>query len=589
MGVCMSLFYDTSECRWEETLLAQGVLQASCDEHRLPRAAFSELSDADFREMRPLTHNTRPSVELQPGSGGRVLAWEYAPRVFRCFREAPEFCNSIRPEEWEESWRRTAQTCADRAGLGAGKSGATFLKSNDRHWIIKTIDVKEVEKQRRMLREYLLHFRENPHSLLMRHLQMLKLEEHNESGKATVTKYLLVAENVADSAEQRDERDRSDCIALNSWDLKGRQPKPGKLPQANTLYGGKLGKDKELTRVFALPPEVRRELVGSDSADGPHGPGILKRDADFLMQHNLMDYSLLIHTWPSCREEHGSNLPPKLTHDQQWLLQAAYDNEEGMCADAAEGLYLPQVQLAELELAEARMRLPRHRDPTADGDAAPTWEGSWVPEHYSAQRALLGSAGERTCSVRIGTPDRPVHKYHNGIVSAAGDEIFFIGIIDVLTEYHLFKRLANCCKKFAFFEDQLSTIPADKYERRFSRYMRDVFPSSGPPPSHAGLHTASAAQRRQGWRAGGPERGGGPGGHDQFRLAESQEHGPQWVTEAEAGGQWARLKRRNSLRWQYQCMRQKVKADVLMAQQRSAARKDFTESFGPSAAVMASG
>eukprot|EP00662_Eupelagonemidae_sp_cell21_P000673 gene673-36188_t len=212
MGPCMSLFYDTTECRWEETLLAQAVLQASLVEHKRdePVSSIDDLTDSDFTELR----NVPECRELQPSGGGRLLVWEYAPRVFRFFRESPRFCNCISQQDWEESWKDTAQACTGRAQVGPGKSGAT----NDAHWMIKTIDVKEVQKQIGVLREYLL-----------------KLQERNEQGKPT---------NVAGSADlhqavvrhppgqglhESDDQDKEDTFVYNVWDLKGRQPKPGKL------------------------------------------------------------------------------------------------------------------------------------------------------------------------------------------------------------------------------------------------------------------------------------------------------------------------------------------------------------------------
>eukprot|EP00756_Hemistasia_phaeocysticola_P012615 Hpha_TRINITY_DN15218_c1_g2::TRINITY_DN15218_c1_g2_i3::g.65740::m.65740/K00889/PIP5K; 1-phosphatidylinositol-4-phosphate 5-kinase len=573
MGVCMSLFYDTSECRWPESTLAQAVLLASQDEHRHPApTSFNQLRPADFSEVRAC------SQQLRLAGGGKVHVWEYAPRAFRFFREGAVFKNSVTPDMWERSWRDTSETSADKKGMGAGKSGATFLKSNDRQWLIKTIDVKEVMKQLEMLSDYLQHFQAHPNSLLMRHIQMLKLQERDAGGNPKITKYVLVAENVVASADLRDPNDKGDVMVVNSWDLKGRQPKPGKLPQAGQL-SGQLGKDKELTRHFALPPEVRQELIGFDSPDGTGAPGILRRDADFLMRHNLMDYSLLVNTWPSCREEHGSALPPRMTQEQKWLLLSAYDHDgDGLCPDAAEGLYLPRNQLAALELYEANIRMPKHADPHA-GAKAVRWQGSWDAETADAQRALLMTDPERPSALRLSAPGRPVHKYHNGVVSASGDEIYLVGIIDILTEYHRLKRLANCCKKFAFFESQLSTIPPDKYERRFSRYMRDVFPA-GPVSSVYGVSPATtAAKRRQDWRSRGAE--AGPRGQDQWRLTSSRGGEQRWIDAATAAGgadhgedQWDRMSKRNCLRLQYAEMRQKVKENLFLAQQRAAGARD---------------
>eukprot|EP00662_Eupelagonemidae_sp_cell21_P049139 gene49139-9887_t len=223
--------------------------------------------------------------------------------------------------------------------------------------------------------------------------------------------------------------------------------------------------------------------------------------------------------------------------DQKWLLRSAYDSETGMCPDQGEGnpqgLYLPRRQLQALELREARL------------NAGP-WKGSWEPSQHDEQRQLLEQEPTRKCPVRVGTRhlgqgrQGRIHKFHNGIVSANGNEIYFIGIIDILTEYHKLKRLANCCKKFAFFEDQLK-------ERAREGAEWVTLPQCG----------------------GRDEQGCGD-----TRVSPVDE------------GEWQRLrKRRNSLRWQY-CSAGGVREDLRRAhQQARGAQLEAQKSCEPSSLV----
>jgi hypothetical protein len=67
-------------------------------------------------------------------------------------------------------------------------------------------------------------------------------------------------------------------------------------------------------------------------------------------------------------------------------------------------------------------------------------------------------------------------KYHVGVPSYHHHETYFIGIIDMLTEYNMKKRSANFFKKFLWRESTLSTIPPKKYRNRIEKFCRNIFP-----------------------------------------------------------------------------------------------------------------
>eukprot|EP00659_Diplonema_papillatum_P008712 gene8712-13484_t len=98
------------------------------------------------------------------------------------FREDPKFNNHITHADWTQEWTATKDKPRS-AELGSGKSGAAFIKSINGHYMIKTIDKREVQVQCESLNDYLNHFELSPNSLLMRHLMLLGVEEVAESGK----------------------------------------------------------------------------------------------------------------------------------------------------------------------------------------------------------------------------------------------------------------------------------------------------------------------------------------------------------------------------------------------------------------------
>eukprot|EP00755_Sulcionema_specki_P008916 Sspe_Gene.42214::Locus_20491_Transcript_1_1_Confidence_1.000_Length_1605::g.42214::m.42214/K00889/PIP5K; 1-phosphatidylinositol-4-phosphate 5-kinase len=408
MAACFKIFYDTSALQWEEAVLADAIIKTSQAADRYPEVTQDNpLTESDFRREDTLS-------EFVTNTGLLLQVTEYAPRVFRHYREDPCFGNNITAASWQKSWTDTKNQPA-KGAEGTGKSGATFIPSMDKRYLIKTIDAKEVGVQMSTLRDYIEHFRRFPHSLLMRHLQLLRIEEVTEKKKVQKAKYLLVCESATDALSQSNYK-------IEMWDLKGRTPKPGKLPQRNRPHNKSVGKDTDLLRDFRLTQHTMEGVLSQ-----------IHHDVMYLSQHQLMDYSMLI-----------SVLRLNTPLDQRKLICQMYNDDTGLPHQVMEELYLSPRKRAEWRKQEA---------------TAATLPYDKLQCVYPLRHKA--------------------HKYHGGVVSSDGTEIYFFCIIDCLTNYHSLKKLANCCKKFVFFESQLSTIPAADYGQRFYNFMRRVITSRG--------------------------------------------------------------------------------------------------------------
>ena len=64
-----------------------------------------------------------------------------------------------------------------QAGEGAGKSGSFFFFSYDRKFIIKTMKSGELSTFFRFIKDYVLHFKKNPNSLLAKILGVFTVEK----------------------------------------------------------------------------------------------------------------------------------------------------------------------------------------------------------------------------------------------------------------------------------------------------------------------------------------------------------------------------------------------------------------------------
>ena len=61
-----------------------------------------------------------------------------------------------------------------------------------------------------------------------------------------------------------------------------------------------------------------------------------------------------------------------------------------------------------------------------------------------------------------------------GILSSNGQKIYYIGIIDILTEYGLMKKTEHLCKMLRYCSEQMSCIPPNKYKERYINYMNNT-------------------------------------------------------------------------------------------------------------------
>ena len=73
--------------------------------------------------------------------------------------------------------------------------------------------------------------------------------------------------------------------------------------------------------------------------------------------------------------------------------------------------------------------------------------------------------------------DNPNILSDGGIKSENEDEIYYIGIIDILTNYNCKKTLEYLFKKIRYCSNTMSCVPPSDYQERFIQYMRSKFVS----------------------------------------------------------------------------------------------------------------
>jgi 1-phosphatidylinositol-4-phosphate 5-kinase len=198
------------------------------------------------------------SEEFQ-GVKGALQLKDYAPHVFRDVRR---LCGITTPE-YLGSWADPAPD--QKLSQSSGRSGSMFYRTQDRQYFFKTLLHPEVGVMMDMLKDYHKYLSDAPKNFIMRVVGLYRL-----TYSPAKQIWVLVFKNVFPPGVAIDE----------TYDLKGRKPKRTNTP----VVGGGPVKDNQIQRqIYFTAPEVTQFYREQ-----------LNQDIDFLMKHNVMDYSLLV-------------------------------------------------------------------------------------------------------------------------------------------------------------------------------------------------------------------------------------------------------------------------------------------------------
>lgn len=151
---------------------------------------------------------------------------------------------------------RSLIDCQDKVASG-GKSGASFIKTKDNRFILKTITKDEFETFQNIAKNYFEYMKASPKTLLITFYGLFKV-------KGIVPRYLILMPNLI----------KNRTIDTKVYDLKGRAKKPGH-------FNSKMIDDNTLPD----PPSFAITKVGESQ---------LLEDIAFLEKQGLLDYSLFV-------------------------------------------------------------------------------------------------------------------------------------------------------------------------------------------------------------------------------------------------------------------------------------------------------
>ncbi|KAG9394771.1 Phosphatidylinositol-4-phosphate 5-Kinase [Carpediemonas membranifera] len=398
----------------------------------------------DFRQQNKIKLPRQGGLRTPAHKSTSFKFKDYAPKVFRALRnrfgvDAADYMLSI---------------CGESSLLGLpspGKSGSAFFSSHDHTYMIKTMTKSESKFLRSILPEYYAHFVRHPHTLITRYFGLHRVNPRHQSKV-----HIVVMNNVFDTPLDVD----------IVYDLKGSTV--GRTTRTEATSDRDVGKTLKDLDMIRWKRKVRL-----DSRKQQLLLRQLELDCQFLAGLGLMDYSLLLgihikRTIPKPLTPADPEPSPTATRTPTRLgidplsMSGAQQADEGESCETSG------------PVAPATIRLNhRRRIPVA-------------PNEETAPFRPLSQAGQFQLSDL--TVPHPILLQHltkkllvsvfqsedGGLWSEDGSELYFVGVIDLLTKWNVTKVLENRAKGVVHDRHAVSAVNPHNYADRFIEFCERV-------------------------------------------------------------------------------------------------------------------
>ncbi|OAY42751.1 phosphatidylinositol 4-phosphate 5-kinase 9 [Manihot esculenta] len=402
------------------------------------RYTVGKITPVQRREVRSSDFGPRASFwmnfpkdgsQLTPPHQSDDFKWkDYCPMVFRNLREmfkidAADYMMSICGND------------ALRELSSPGKSGSIFFLSQDDRFMIKTLRKSEVKVLLKMLPYYHHHVRSYENTLITKFFGLHRIKP--SSGQ----KFRFVVMGNMFCTELRIHR---------RFDLKGsslgRSTDKIEIDENTTL------KDLDLNYCFYLEPSWREALLKQ-----------IEIDSKFLEVQHIMDYSLLLGVHYRAPQHLRSLMSYNRSMRAEGLGVLAED-------DTIEDERYPQ----------GLVLVPR----TDDNSVV-------VGPHIRGSRLRASSAGDEEVDLLLpGTARLQIQlgvnmparaeqipgKQEKQTFQEAYDVVLYLGIIDILQEYNMSKKIEHAYKSLQFDSLSISAVDPTFYSSRFLEFIQKVFP-----------------------------------------------------------------------------------------------------------------
>ncbi|XP_047980132.1 phosphatidylinositol 4-phosphate 5-kinase 9 [Salvia hispanica] len=409
------------------------------------RYTVGKITPIQRREVRTTDFGPRASFwmnfpkegsQLTPSHQSEDFKWkDYCPMVFRNLRElfgidAADYMMSICGND------------ALRELSSPGKSGSVFFLSQDDRFMIKTLRKSEVKVLLRMLPNYHNHVRRYDNTLITKFFGLHRIKP--SSGQ----KFRFVVMGNMFCTELRIHR---------RFDLKGSSL--GRSADKVEIEENTILKDLDLNYSFYLEPTWRDALLEQ-----------IKIDSKFLESEDIMDYSLLL----GVHYRAPQHLRSLMSYSQRISVDAlgiVAEDESMEDEISPQGLVLvPRSSDDSSVVTGPHIRGSRLRASSSTGD--------------EEVDLLLPGTARLQIQLGVNMPAR-AEKLHGDDAREAFQEVYdvvlYLGIIDILQEYNITKKIEHAYKSVQFDSVKISAVDPKFYSERFLEFIQKVFPSNGVP------------------------------------------------------------------------------------------------------------
>ncbi|CAF2102399.1 BnaA05g28620D [Brassica napus] len=407
------------------------------------RYTVGKITPIQRREVRTADFGPRASFWMSFPRAGSAMTpphhsedfkWkDYCPMVFRNLREmfkmdAADYMMSI---------------CGNdtlRELSSPGKSGSVFFLSQDDRFMIKTLRKSEVKVLLRMLPYYHHHVKTYENTLITKFFGLHRIKP--SSGQ----KFRFVVMGNMFFTDLRIHR---------RFDLKG--SKLGRSADKVEIDENTILKDLDLNYSFFLEPSWREGLLKQ-----------LEIDSKFLVEQNIMDYSLLL----------------GVHHRAPEHLRTQLVRSRSITADALESVAEDDtIEDDMLSYHQGLVLVPGGSDNVVTG---PHIRGSRLRASAVGDEEvdlLLPGTARLQIQQGVNMPARAelipgTEEKDRQILHDCCDVVLYLGIIDILQEYNMTKKIEHAYKSLHFDSKSISAVDPTYYSQRFLDFIEKVFPQN---------------------------------------------------------------------------------------------------------------
>ena len=395
---------------------------------------------------------------------------EYAGIIFNNIRhtfgyDKDAFIASISPQDFVTEIMISSQTIFEEL-CSTGKSGSLFYYTRDGKFIVKTIGKDEYKFLKKILPEYFKHIKSNPNTLITKFLGCYQLVKKVKKRKDKF--YFIIMMNIF--CTSRD-------IQLR-YDLKG--SKIGRRVLKQTKEDQKiLEMDNYALKDLDLDRIKQKAKIGNKKEPLMEQ---LRRDAEFLCRISAIDYSLLlgIHKIPNKQD----------FEKKETILSAKTFRLEDIKIKNKRNSEIP---------SNPNQRFESHKDDSQSENKLKkvnTVSNNFI-NHFNTNNnsannpPVISKDNSENTKLNIALSvsnesnqnelelKSPIFDYEDGgIASEDQNEIYYVGIIDILTEYNCKKSTEHFFKMIYYCSQKMSCVAPPLYRDRFINYMDSVIINS---------------------------------------------------------------------------------------------------------------